>query len=469
MTGRACVAWLAFAGVMMTGAARLAAQDQADHVTTPGALEGRPAAGAVSPLQARLDAAAPGATIEVAAGVYAGDLIIDKPIHLIGRGRPLLRGSGEGSVVRVRADDVVVEGFDIDGRGGGDLGRDSSGVHVSGRRVVVRDCVISHALFGIYLRAADGARIEGNQIRGIVDKKPGEKGSGIHVWNTDGFTLVGNDIRDSRDALYIQSSPHGFISRNNATNLRYGLHYMSSDDNVFEDNRFENAAAGAVLMFSRRLTFRRNRLVHNRGFASVGLLLKTCDDVLAEDNLFADNARGLFAEGSTRAVFRRNVIAESDVALVLFDSNTGLRFEGNSFIANLSPLQLVGRRTDTVVRGNYWSDQGQPDLDGDGIADRPYRLSSAFDHLRENLTAADLFAQGVTARALGAAETTFPVLRLVPVVDEAPLAKPPALPDVPLETSDHHDGSSVAGLGVSAAMLGAGACMGVLGYRRRRA
>ena len=245
------------------------------------------------------------------------------------------------------------------------------------------------------------------------------------MWNTDGFALVGNEIHDVRDGFYIQSSPHGVTSGNTASDLRYGLHYMFSDDNVFEDNRFENGAAGAALMYSRRLTFRRNRFVHNRGFASVGLLLKTCDDVLAEDNLIADNARGLFVEGAIRNVFRRNIIAESDVALVLYDSNIGVRFEGNSFVANLSPLQLVGRRTDTVVRGNYWSDQGQPDLDGDGVADQPYRLSSAFDHLRGNLTAADLFAQGVAAHALGVAERTFPVIDLVPVVDERPLAHPP--------------------------------------------
>ena len=45
-----------------------------------------------------------------------------------------------GSVIRVRADDVTIEGFEIDGRGGGDLGRDSSGIHITGHRVVVRDC-----------------------------------------------------------------------------------------------------------------------------------------------------------------------------------------------------------------------------------------------------------------------------------------------------------------------------------------
>jgi nitrous oxidase accessory protein len=240
---------------------------------------------------------------------------------------------------------------------------------------------------------------------------------------------------DVRDGFYIQSSSKGTISGNTARDLRYGLHYMFSDDNVFEDNAFENGAAGAALMYSARLTFRRNRFIRNRGFASVGLLFKACDDVIAEDNLIADNARGVFLEGSYRNQFRRNVIAMSDTALVIYDSSGGNLFEGNSFVGNLTPLSLSGRRTDTRFRGNYWSEHREPDLDGDGVADRPFRLSNVFDHMRGNLTAADLFAHGVAVAALAAAERAFPVLDPVPVVDEQPLVRPPDLRQVPSQAA----------------------------------
>ncbi|MGE5232508.1 MAG: nitrous oxide reductase family maturation protein NosD [Acidobacteriota bacterium] len=389
-------------------------------------VEGRPAAAELSILQARIDAAPPGATLEVGPGTYPGDLVIEKPLRLVGHGRPLLLGSGHGSVVRIRAARVTIAGFTIDGRGGGDLGRDASGIHISAHDVTVRDCAIRETLFGIYLREANGAVVERCVIRGIPGKEPGEKGSGIHVWDTDGFRLVGNDIAEVRDGFYVQSSNHGEIRGNLARDLRYGLHYMFSDDNTFEDNTFSNTDAGAALMYSRRITFRYNRFVHNRGFASVGLLFKTCDDVVAEDNLIADNARGIFLEGSYRNVFRGNVIASSDDAIVLYDSCGENRFEGNSFVANLSPLDLVGKRTDTVFDGNYWSDNDEPDLDGDGRSDRPYRLSNVFDHFRGNLTAADLMAQGLAGATLAMAERAFPVLAAVPVVDRHPLIRPPA-------------------------------------------
>ena len=399
-------------------------------------VEGRPPAEHASPLQALVDRAQPGDRVVVPAGTYDGDLLIDRPITLSGVGRPTLRGSGTGSVVRVRAAGVIIEGFDIDGRGKGDLGRDTSGIHVAAPRATIRDCRIRQALFGIYLREADDAVVENNTVAGIPGRAPGEMGSGIHVWNSQRFRLVGNTIVGTRDGFYIQSSSHGLVRGNRASDLRYGLHYMFSDDNVFEDNVFANGAAGAALMYSHRLTFRRNQFVRNRGFASVGLLLKACDDVVAEDNLIADNARGIFLEGSYRNQFRRNIVAMSDMALVIYDSSGANIFEGNSFVGNLTPLSLSGKRTDTRFDGNYWSDHGDPDLDGDGVSDRPYRLSNVFDHLRGNLTAADLFSRSAAAVALGAAERAFPVLDPIPVIDAQPLARPPLLGQVPAMTAN---------------------------------
>jgi nitrous oxidase accessory protein len=221
---------------------------------------------------------------------------------------------------------------------------------------------------------------------------------------------------------------------------------MFSDDNVFEDNTFENGAAGTAIMYSERLVFRRNRFLRNRGFASVGLLFQSCDDVLAEENLVADNARGVFIEGSHRVTLRRNVIAGSDVAVVLYDPDGGHRFEGNSFL------------------GNYWSANGEPDLDGDGRSDRPYRLTSVFDHFRGNLTAADLLSDSFAAAAVGAAERAFPVLRLVPVEDASPLARPPLLPGVPRPDAGA-SGPSPAGIAASLALGLAGAAVLARGRR----
>jgi nitrous oxidase accessory protein len=451
----------AFAFAFLLFAAAAAADEMAKVL--PGAVEGRPADKDLSPLQAKVDAAAPGSRVEVPPGTYVGDLVLDKPLQVVGRGRPRLVGSGRGSVVRVRAPHVTVSGFAIDGRRGGDLSRDSAGVHSAASHTTLRDLEIRDALFGVYLRQADDAVVERTRIRGIPGRDPGEKGSGIHAYDLQRFRFADNEVVDVRDGLYLQNASGGTLKGNVARDVRYGLHYMFSDDNVFEDNTFENGAAGTAIMYSRRIVFRRNRFLRNRGFASVGLLFQTCDDVLAEHNLIADNARGVFVEGSHRVTLRGNVVAGSDVAVVLYDPSGGHRFEGNTFVGNRSPLELVARRTDTVFIGNYWSGNDEPDLDGDGRSDRPYRLATVFDHFRGNLTAADLLSDSLAASAIGAAERAFPVLRAVPVEDPAPLARPPRLPEVPSPSREQD--ARPAGVAASLAVAAAGAALLVQGRR----
>ena len=170
------IAALMLAAVLQGGAT--------DALPPQGQIEGRPAAADLSPLQARIDTARPGDRITVAAGVYDGDLVIDRATTLTGIGRPLLRGSGHGSVVRIRAAHVTIEGFDIDGGGTGDLGRDTSGIHIAAPRATVRDNRVRQSLFGIYLRESDDAIVEDNAIDGIPGRPPGEVGSGIHLWNS---------------------------------------------------------------------------------------------------------------------------------------------------------------------------------------------------------------------------------------------------------------------------------------------
>jgi nitrous oxidase accessory protein len=402
-----------------------------DGAAAPGQVEGRPVPADRSSLQPLVDQAPPGSILIVPAGTYRGDLFLDRPLTLRAQGGVTLIGSGHGSVVRVRAANVTIEGFTIDGLAGGDLGRDSAGIHVTGPDATIRRCRIRNSLFGIYLRESSGTVVEDTEILGIPGLDPGEKGSGIHLWNSHAFRLERNVIHDARDGFYVQSSTGGVIRGNVVSDIRYGLHYMFSDDNLFEDNVFENGAAGAALMYSKRIVFRRNQFIRNRGFASVGLLLKACDDVLAEDNLLADNARGLFMEGSSRNILRRNVIAGSDAAVVLYDSVSQNRFESNSFVSNRTPLLLVGTRTDTVFAGNYYSSNLEPDLDGDGVSDRAFTLGSVFDHFRGNVIAADLLVDTPAAEALGLAERTFPVLRKIAVADDHPLARAPRLPAVP--------------------------------------
>src|SRR5512144_2574495 len=52
-------------------------------------------------LQSAVAAAHAGDTIQVSAGTYEGQIVLDRPLHLEGLGKPVLRGPGRGSVLTV--------------------------------------------------------------------------------------------------------------------------------------------------------------------------------------------------------------------------------------------------------------------------------------------------------------------------------------------------------------------------------
>ena len=67
---------------------------------------------------AAVKAANAGDTVRVERGFYAEHLQIDKPLQLVGVGRPTLSGSGKGDVIRIKSPDVSVEGFIVRDSGG---------------------------------------------------------------------------------------------------------------------------------------------------------------------------------------------------------------------------------------------------------------------------------------------------------------------------------------------------------------
>jgi pectin methylesterase-like acyl-CoA thioesterase len=66
------------------------------------------AGGPFTSIQAALDAAEDGDTIEVRGGVYEGPLVVDKSVHLLGLEWPVIDGRGIGAVVKLTAPDITV-------------------------------------------------------------------------------------------------------------------------------------------------------------------------------------------------------------------------------------------------------------------------------------------------------------------------------------------------------------------------
>jgi nitrous oxidase accessory protein len=378
-------------------------------------------------LQQRILQARPGDTLLVSGGVYEGNLRLEKNIALIGRGKPVIRGEGRGSCIVILADSCLVAGFVIE-RSGNDLMAEDAGILVQSDYNRIADNELRDILFGIYLLEAEDNEIINNSITGRKEIDYGSRGSGIHIWNSHRNTLRGNSIEDARDGFYIQYANHTLIEHSKVSRTRYGLHYMYADSNVFRYNIFTENIAGAAIMYSKEISFRHNIFAHNRGFASYGILFQDCKGIVADSNIIFDNAVGLFFEASSGNRIARNIIAQNDLALQIFQNSNGNIFFENNFIDNLSPLSIVGKRTESHWswngRGNYWSSYDGYDLDGDGIGDVPMKIQNVFNYLESRSPNLRLYLYSPASQALAAATKAFPIIKINEELDPAPLMKP---------------------------------------------
>ncbi len=374
-------------------------------------------------VQSAINTAQSGDTIQVQAGTYNENLVLDKPLVLEGSGKPVLRGTGKGSVIVVMADHCMITGFIVE-HCGNELQQEDSGILLKTNNNLIANNELRDILYGIYLWQSGRNTIRENTIRGRTSLEVGDRGAGLHLWNSPDNFILSNSVTEARDGMYIQSSPRNIIQKNRVTKLRYGLHFMNSDDNQFEDNLFSDNVAGAALMYSKRIIFRRNAFIHNRGFSSFGILFQACDDSVAENNFIIDNACGLFLEALRKGRFVNNVIAENDVALQIFGSADQCEFVGNNFVENLSPLQLVGTSTNTRWQQNYWSDYEGYDLDTDGVGDVAHKIQNVFEYLEGNYPRLRLYFNSPAAQALATAEKTFPIIKGSALADPMPKIKP---------------------------------------------
>lgn len=374
-----------------------------------------------------MTAATAGDTVYLGDGLHAGPLVVRAHgLTLLGRPAAVVDGGGAGTAITVEADSVTLQGFTVR-HSGRQMDRDDAAVKLvrctgcAVRRLVVRD-----PLHGIYLLESHRVELAGNDILGAADLTESARGNGIHLFNSSGNRLLHNRVSATRDGIYFSFASGNLVAGNEVTLARYGLHYMYSDDNRFEENAFADNAAGAAVMFSKRIVLRRNVFARHVGYRAYGLLLQTGEDILAEENRFEGNLTALFLDGSLRNTFRGNLIAGNGIGIDLLASAEQNTFTANVFRENRTAVRKVlgsGENAWSAEgRGNDWGDPAVYDLDRDGIGDRPYRAGDPFLTLAASRPALEVYGGTLAARALAWAEEAFPVFGIPRVVDSAPLA-----------------------------------------------
>jgi len=382
-----------------------------------------------------LRAARAGDTVLVAPGSYRESLRIDRPVVLLGEGRPIVDGGGRGHVVEITAPGVTLRGFTLRASGSNPE-REDAGVMVRAGPVRIEDDRLEDVQYGIYLKDAPGSVVRGNVVRG----KPfplARRGDGIRLWYSSSTRIDDNDVSGARDVV-IFFSDHLEIQGNHVTDGRYGLHYMYSNHNRIRGNRLERNEVGAFIMYSRDITIRDNVFGRSHGSSGFGIGLKDADSLRIRDNLFAANQVGVYVDNSPRSVgvenrIRDNLFLYDGVAVRLLPSVHSNRFTGNSFIDDGRPVEVPGGAVrggagQNDWTGNHWSRYEGFDQDDDGVGDTPFAYARLTDDLVSRTPELALFRGSPAFPVLDVLSRFFPLLRPEPVVrDTAPVLEAAAL------------------------------------------
>jgi len=165
-------------------------------------------------IQAAINAAYPGDTIQVASGTYPEHVVVNKSLTLVGAGSSttVIDGDGAGTVVSVKANNVNITGFTI--QNGGDL---------------VYDC-------GLFLGNWAGCMISNNTIR-----------------------------ENGNNGLELRGTSRGNIVANTITSNSYaGIHISEGDDNTLRSNTITYNFVGArIASANTPSTFYHNNFINN--------------------------------------------------------------------------------------------------------------------------------------------------------------------------------------------------------------
>lgn len=372
--------------------------------------------------------ARPGDELVLPAGTYAGPVEIDRPVTLTGDGARIV-GPNEGSVITVTAPDVTLTGLIVSGAGASLADLDSGIRLLKGAdRARVEGVTLEGNLIGIDVHGAQDVIVRGNSIFGRNDLRVAERGPGVYVWNAPGLTVEDNTIARGRDGVFITTSDRAVYRRNTFTDLRFAFHSMYANRIEVTDNVSRGNDMGFAFMYSTRLTIANNL---SEGDANHGLFMNFANHAELTGNEVRDGGeKCLFIYNSNNNRFAGNLFRGCGIGVHFTAGSQGNTMTGNAFVGNRTQVKFVGSRWlewSEDRRGNYWSDHVAFDVNGDGIADSPYRPNDAVDQLVWSQPAAKLLMGAPALQLMRWSQSRFPGLLPGGVIDSYPLLSPETL------------------------------------------
>lgn len=359
--------------------------------------------------------------IKVKSGEYFGNFIISHSIHLVGEKGAKLIGPSNGNVLAIEADDVIVEGFQVEGGGS-----QNAGIYVKGNRSIVQHNEIRNVFHGIYSRDGYGHQFKENIITSYNGNQH-HKGYGIYLVNSPNTVILGNLIYDTQDGVYVSYSDYCEVKGNQMVRARYGVHTMDSRNVLIAQNQVRESVNGLMIMQSYEVFIIENFFYLNTKIDGAGMFIYDTFDSKISSNLVRSNFKGILMENAQRNTFEFNTFLENNCGMEIRKNSSGNTIYLNNFTNNIQSIisdKENSNRFNKDNYGNYYNDHGSINLNGDDLVDFAYKSGDVFYNMTRQEPYLQVFYQSPAVELWNMIEQFTPMPSDAFVVDEKPLVKP---------------------------------------------
>jgi parallel beta-helix repeat protein len=271
-------------------------------------------------IQGAVNAANDGDTINVRAGTYYENVIINKKVSLVGedRGTTIIDGSGNGNVVRMTsaANTANISAFTLrNGRGindGAGIDVQSSSNHTitgniitdnqrglrlqfSHYNVICDNEITSNIETGIELRSSHWNSIFGNTA----------SGNGLNIWIIGSSTnsIAGNEVADGDWGICLTDSFNNTLRNNNMNQNRFNFAVQGARvQDYIHDIDFSNLVNGKAVYY---IVGKKNLVIDTSAYPEVGYIgIVNCENMTVTNLNLEANEEGIKLVNTTGSLIK---------------------------------------------------------------------------------------------------------------------------------------------------------------------
>ena len=295
-------------------------------------------------IQAAVDAAQPGDTIEVRSGTY-DRVNVNKKLTLRGidtdGGKPVVDAGATGSAITLSHDGIVLDGFTAMNASSPNM----AGIEVRSNNNTIINNTASNNYYGIRLTSSSTNTLTGNTALN-------NSNYGIYLSSSNTNALTENAASNNSYGIYLHSSSTNTLMDNTASNnANYGIYLSSSSTtNTLTGNTASNNSNGIILQFSSTNTLTGNAANSNDQY---GIRLHSSSNAnKLTANIAANNQYGISLGSSSANILTGNdAKLNSQYGIYLHSSSTKNTLTGNTALSNQYGIYL-GSSSANNLTGN---------------------------------------------------------------------------------------------------------------------